>query len=132
MSVITTLSTKRKTAGSTREASEFDGLWMNPGVLVPSDVEGEEPSFLRLPRGIAISDLKPTKIYESMSPDFAAKAAIMNTVISEIQNAAKTLGEGESMPITMELVLYRRQEESNVVADKETNDSVRQALFGTK
>lgn len=130
MSVITSLSTRRAsgTAG-TREASEFDGLWINAGVNMPTG-DGDETKFVRLPRGIAVSDLKQRKVYETMDPDFAAEVAIMNTVIAEIQAAALDLAEGESKEISMDLRLYRRQEEAEVIANKDDTASVREALFG--
>jgi len=146
MAVIT--STTRKPAKSEYAPSEFDGLWINAGVLVPCEAsdtgallqEPEEGSdkdakpsyakFVRMPRGIAVSDLKPRKIYDSMDPSFAAEASVMNSVITEIQNAATNLEEGEAIPINLELQLYRRQEETDVVPDAQTNKSVHKALFG--
>lgn len=130
MSVITKLSTQAKkpaNGAAAREPSEFDGLWINAGVMVSN---GETEEFVRLPRGIAISDLQPRKIYDSMDPKFAADSQIMNQVIAEIQKRASGLAEGESMPINLELRLYRKQEEANVEPDQEINDSLVKSLFG--
>jgi hypothetical protein len=108
--------------------SEFEGLWLNVGVITP-DEEGND-KFLRLPRGVAISDLKTRKIYESMDAGFAAETRLINTVIEEIQNKACELEEGESIPINLSLVLYRKQEEANVKADPKLNKTIHETLFG--
>ena len=126
------INAKRQAANTTTETSEFDGFWINCGVYM-----GEEDAakFVRLPRGIAVSDLKPRKIYETMDPEFAAQVEMMNEMILAIQEACltanngKPLTEGQSIPIQLSAVLYRRQEEAEVVRDKEVSTSVRKALF---
>lgn len=127
MSVITANSTKTRTANNTREASEFDGLWINAGVLVG---EGDDVKFVRLPRGIAVSDLKTKAVYASMDPDYASEVTMMNELIGLIQKKAASLAEGEDAPINLELRLYRKQEEADVVATKEVTSNLSAALFG--
>lgn len=127
MSVVTAISKRSSTVAATREKDEFDGLWINPGLHFGDE---KDAKWVRLPRGIAVSDLKPRKIYESMDPEFAAEAAMMNQVIAQIQQKALTLAEGESMPINLELRLYRRQEEADVTTDKATEADLSKALFG--
>lgn len=123
----------RKTAAATTEASEFDGFWINVGVFVG---EGDDAKFVRLPRGIAVSDLKARKVYETMDPEFAAQVEVMNEMILAIQEACltggdkgKPLAEGQSIPINVSAMLYRRQEEAEVVRDKEVSTNIRNALF---
>ena len=130
MAVISVNSATR-TRGSAIETDEFEGLWINVGVLQASNEEGEEPNFVRLPRGVAISDLKPRKIYDNMDPHFAGQANLMNQLITAIQDKASTLKEGESVPINLEVQLYRRQEESKVSETPAANEELAQALFAT-
>lgn len=132
MSVVTTVSKKATTArgasAAVQETNEFDGFWLNLGVQMGT--EGEETTFVRLPRGVAVSDLKPRKIYESMDPDFAAQASLMNRLITIIQSKCAGMAEGDSIPINLEVVLYRRQEESEVAPAKEETADLEKALFG--
>ena len=109
---------------------EYQGLWLNVGIMQVGAEEGDEPSFVRLPRGVAVSDLKSRKIYDNMDPDFAASANLMNQLISEIQKKALTLKEGESIPVNLSVQLYRRQEESVQKADPVANEGLADALFG--
>lgn len=113
---------------SEREPSEFDGIWLNIGITT-KDEESGETNFVRLPRGVAVSDLAPKKIYDSMSPEFAAQVALENKMIAEIQNAARQLAEGESKATAvLDVQLYKRQEESDA---SEINDATPELnLFG--
>lgn len=127
MTVINSLSRKRPAPATTeREASEFDGFWLNAGVRQGT---AEDSKFVRLPRGIAVSDLKPRKVYENMDPDFAAEVNLMNQIIAIIQKKCAGLNEGDSVPINLEVVLYRRQEEAEVAPDPVANTDLENALF---
>lgn len=116
-----------------REVSEFDGFWINAGIYMGDDPETAK--FNRLPRGIAVSDLKLRKLYETMDPEFAAMVEMGNEMILAIQeacltgNGGKPLAEGQSIPINLSTVIYRRQEEAEIVRDKEVTSNVRAALF---
>ena len=122
---------RRSSAIESREESEFDGLWVNVGVIMAGDAEdGSEDTFVRLPRGIAISDLKETKIYETTNPEFAAQANLGNQLIQMIQSKASKLAEGESTRIKLECRLYRRQDEANITPTPEANHDLEAALFG--
>ena len=130
MTIITAISSKAKGKNSTagvREPSEFDGLWINAGLNVGTE---EEHKFARLPRGIAVSDLVTRKVYESMDPDFVAEVTTVNQMIAQIQAKALTLAEGESVPLNLELRLYRRLEEAEVTVDKATDENLYKILFG--
>ena len=122
----------RSTTAAAPEVSEFDGFWINCGVFMGED---DDAKFVRLPRGIAVSDLKARKIYETMDPEFAAQVELMNEMILAIQEAClqgndgKPLAEGQSIPINVSAMLYRRQEEAEVVRDKEVSSNIRKALF---
>jgi len=136
MSIVSKASKAISTTAARRnnesENDEFAGFWINAGVYM-----GTDEKFVRLPRGIAVSDLKVRKIYETMDPEFAAQVETMNEVILAIQEACltanngKPLAEGESIPVELSLRLYRRQEEAEVQRDAETASSVRKALFPT-
>ena len=133
MSIVSKASKAVTKPAAAFEASEFDGFWINAGVYMGDE---EDSKFVRLPRGIAVSDLKVRKVYETMDPDFAAQVNTMNEVILAIQEAClnageagKPLAEGQSIPIQLSCVLYRRQEEAEVVQDTEIKTSVRKALF---
>lgn len=121
-------------ANTQAEVSEFDGFWINNGVYMG---EGPDAKHVRLPRGIAVSDLKLRKVYDTMDPEFAAQVEMMNEMILAIQEAClqgnngKPLAEGQSIPINLSAVLYRRQEEAEVQVDTETKAAVRKALFST-
>jgi len=129
MSVIS-VPANRSRASLIADNDEFQGLWINVGVLQAAAEEGAAPNFVRLPRGVAVSDLKPRKIYDNMDPEFAASANLMNQLIAEIQKRALTLKEGESLPINLEVQLYRRQEESAVSETPAENADLAAALFG--
>ena len=93
-----------------REPSEFDGLWLNPGV----NIQGEDGTakFVRLSRGIAVSDLKIKKLYDSMSPEFAAQIKLENEMTQQIWNHCRKLEEGEAVDVPqLSIQLYRRNEE---------------------
>ena len=126
------INAKRQAANTTTETSEFDGYWINVGVFMG---EGEDAKFVRLPRGIAVSDLKQRKVYESMDPEFAAQVELMNEMILAIQEAClttnngKPLNEGQAIPINVSAMLYRRQEEAEIVRDAEVSTNIRKALF---
>lgn len=130
-SVITSRSSRRAPARNAEtETSEYDGLWINVGVSMGNGEEDADATFVRLPRGIAVSDLQPRKIYNTMDPDYAAQSNLMNQLISTIQAKALTLDEGESCPINLEVVLYRRQEEADVAPAAQSNADLEKALFG--
>ncbi len=131
MSIVTTVSkatARRAAPAAVAETNEFDGFWLNLGVQMGT--EGEETAFVRLPRGVAVSDLKPRKVYESMDPDYAAQTSLVNRLISIIQSKCAGMVEGQSIPINLEVVLYRRQEESEVAPAKEETADLEKALFG--
>lgn len=111
------------------EVSEYEGLWINIGVLQAGAKKDDAPTFVRLPRGVAVSDLKPRKIYDNMDPEFAGQAHLMNQLIAEIQKKALTLKEGESININLEAQLYRRQEESKISETPAENDDLADSLF---
>jgi len=121
---------KSNVAGSanTRTPSEYDGLWINVGVSM-GDTE-EDSTFVRLPRGIAVSDLKPRKVYDNMDPDFAAQVNLMNQLVMIIQKKCLELNEGEAVPIQLEAQLYRRKEEVAAQPTPKANDDLASALFG--
>lgn len=126
------LAAARGRAAATPETSEFDGFWLNLGVYTGEEANAK---FVRLPRGVAVSDLKLRKVYDTMDPDFAAQVEMMNEMILAIQEAClnandgKPLAEGQSIPVNLSAVLYRRQEEAEVVRDKEVASNIRTALF---
>lgn len=120
---------KPRRGATIQETDEFVGLWINVGVNLAGVSEGDEPVFVRLPRGVAVSDLKPRRIYDNMDEDFAAQANLMNQLILEIQKKALTLDEGQSVPINLEVMLYRRQEESAESASPEANADLAKSLF---
>lgn len=128
MSVINSASTARtSTASAARTPSEYDGYWLNLGI----DMGTEEAStFVRLPRGIAVSDLKTRPVYENMDPVFAAQVIMMNKMIAAIQSKCKSLEEGDSLPVNMNAVLYRKQEAVAELALTEDSSDVEAALFG--
>lgn len=100
-----TASTSRKAEA---EKDEFDGLWLNFGV-VQEDEEGNE-HFVRMPRGVAVSDLKEHKIYASTNEDWKAEATLVNQIINLIRSQAAKLEEGEAKMTKLSVQLYRRQE----------------------
>ncbi len=129
------------TGGQTlQEESEFAGLWVNVGVdQVAADAEKdpetgeyrkEDVTFARLPRGIAVSDLKEHKLYASSNPEWAAEAQLVNSIINLIRERGLELEEGESIPINLSCRIYRRQEQVEQVADRKTTSSIESQLFG--
>lgn len=128
----------RATVAATRstqtEESEYEGFWINIGVYTGEEADAK---FVRLPRNIAVGDLKPKKLYENMDADYAAQVEMMNEVITAIKEACltggpngKPMAEGQMIPIQLSAVLYRRQEEAEVPRDATVAKSVRSALFG--
>ncbi len=131
MSVISVKSTQRgNRAPILDQNSEYQGLWINIGVsMAPAPGSDATPAFVRLPRGVAVADLQPRKIYDNMDPEFAGQAKLMNQLIVEIQKKALTLEEGGSCPINLEVMLYRRQEESAETEAPMANADLAAALF---
>jgi hypothetical protein len=134
MSIISRTSTARAnpnapTARRERQPSEFDGFYLNAGPCVEAD-EGEDPRFLRLNRGIALSDLVMGKIYPNMSEEFASDTAILNDVIESLQERAREMEDGESVVVNLELRLYKTQKEAEVTKDPEAKKAMRKNLFG--
>ena len=104
---------KTRKAANESEKSEFDGLWINVGV-VTSDEDGTDQKFNRLPRGIAVADLELNKVYASTherNPEWAEEANVVNALITKIREVAMTLEEGEAKPVQLNVQLYRRQEQ---------------------
>lgn len=126
--------TTNRNNGTNREPSPYDGLWINFGPSsIQKDEEGNEVEvFHRLPRGVAVSDLQPHRIYATTKPDWAKEAALVNAVIEAIQAKGLTLEEGESVPLKLDVVLYRRQEalEGAPAQAEVDSDAVADQLFG--
>lgn len=132
------LATKR-TSQTNRSAAqadedEFAGLWINVGITTQNEGDDGEESvkFNRLPRGIAVSDLVPHRIYANSherNPEWAEEAQIVNAVITKIREKSAELAEGESMPLNFSVQLYRRQEQVESVAAPEVSVDLDQ-LFG--
>lgn len=128
MTVITSISKNARRNTSTQESDEYEGLWLNPGIFVGDE---ENQKFVRFNRGVAVSDLKVRKLYESMDPDFAAEQALLNQRIERIQAKALTLGEGEMVVVNIPMVLYRRQEEADVAPTPKADiKAIDDELFG--
>jgi hypothetical protein len=128
MTVVTSVSKNARDKKAAVETNEFEGLWMNPGIFVGDE---ENPKFVRFNRGIAISDLKTRKLYESMDPDFAAEQLLLNDRVEAIRARALTLEEGEHVVINIPMVLYRRQEEADVApTPKAAKEDIDKELFG--
>ncbi len=133
MSVISSnaRTTTRSNVRNIRDAEtndEFEGIWLNFGVEMIGE-DDEESTFVRLPRGVAVSDLKTRKVYDSMDPAFAAQVNLMNQIIELVQAKGLELGEGESVPINLSAQLYRRQEEAEA-APTTDNKALADSLFG--
>jgi hypothetical protein len=128
MSVITSIASKSRRATAPVEADQYEGLWLNPGIFVGTP---EDKKFIRFNRGVAISDLKVRKLYESMDPDFAAEQSLLNQRIERIQAKALTLAEGEMCVVNIPMVLYRRQEEADVAPTPKSDiKAIDDELFG--
>lgn len=106
-----TVKTKRpiQTRSAAADEDEFAGLWINVGIETEAGDEGET-KFNRLPRGIAVSDLKDHKVYASTNPEWAYEANLVNQVMAHIRNKGLTLAEGEAVMLNLSVQLYRRQE----------------------
>jgi hypothetical protein len=128
MTVVTSLSRRAAAAPTTRVIDEYEGIWINPGIFVGTE---EDKKHVRFNRGIALSDLKPRKLYESMDPDFAAEQQLLNERLERIQARALKLEEGEFIVINLPLVLYRKQEEASVAPVKKADAAaIDDELFG--
>lgn len=120
---------KARNASSTRQESEYDGLWINVGVHSKDEETGEE-NFVRLPRGIAVADLVDHKVYANTNEDWAAEATLANTIMNLLREEGMKLGEGEAMPVNLSVQLYRRQEAVEQVAPAADTSDVKAKLFG--
>lgn len=131
------LTTQRKSQTSTAakaDEDEYAGLWINVGIATtPEDATDEnDVKFNRLPRGIAVSDLVPHRVYANSAqrnPEWAEEAVLVNALIEKIREAGATLAEGEAMPLNFSVQLYRRQEQVESVAPAEVNVDL-DSLFG--
>jgi len=135
-----TLQTKKNTNSNNRteDNDEFAGLWINVGVQTPVDgaekgedgeYDQDDLKFVRIPRGIAISDMKNHRIYNSTNSDWAAEAALINSVMDAIREKAIVLEEGEAVPINLSVQLYRRQEQVESAAPSQPDKDVSAQLF---
>lgn len=130
------MNTARKTATATRqerEPSEFDGIWINVGLTI--DVENEETGeieqkFVRLPRGIAVSDLVDHRIFGNSNPEWAEEAALINSAMEALREAGTDLGEGEAVPVKMAVQLYRKQETVEAAPKSVDAKAMKANLFG--
>lgn len=131
------LATKR-TAQTTNRATnadedEYAGLWINVGVVTEVEGEGETSAkFNRLPRGIAVSDLVPHRLYANSherNPEWAEEAVLVNAIIDKIREAGLKLKEGEAIPLNFSVQLYRRQEQVASVNAPEISVDL-DSLFG--
>ena len=123
--------TSTSSGASTREESEFDGLWINVGVT--SAIEGAEDGetkFIRLPRGIAVSDLADHKVYANTNPDWAAEATLANGIMDVIRQAGLELEEGESIPLQLHVQLYKRQEQVEQAPASADTADLRASIIG--
>lgn len=130
---LATKRTAQTTNRVTQDEDEYAGLWINVGITTEVEGEGEDSmKFNRLPRGIAVSDLVPHRIYANSherNPDWAEEATLVNALIEKIREAGSKLGEGESMPLNFSVQLYRRQEQIESVKAPEVNVDL-DSLFG--
>ncbi|WHM52914.1 RNA polymerase RNAP1 subunit A [Sulfitobacter phage vB_SupP_AX] len=128
-----TIATKRAAttnSNTTRDEDEFAGLWINVGVETQAEGDdSEETKFNRLPRGIAVSDLKDHKVYASTNPDWAAEANLVNQIMAMVRAKGLELAEGEAVPINLSVQLYRRQEQVEQAATAVDSD-LEAKLFG--
>ena len=113
------------------ETEKYRKFWVNIGAYTEdeeNDPEGE--SFIRLPRGVAVSDLIPHKIYEKSDPEWAAQAKKINAIIDLIRESCENLKEGESVPLSIHARVYRAQEELETnPSDDVDMDNLRDQLF---
>lgn len=129
MAITVTPRTRNTRAAATvQDEDEYAGLWINVGVETAESEEGET-HFNRLPRGIAISDLKDHKIYASTNPEWGEEAQLVNSIMDMIREKGLTLAEGESMPINLSVQLYRRQEQVEQVASRQVSADLESKLF---
>ena len=111
------------------EESPYDGIWLNIGI-VTEDEDGNQ-KFNRLPRGIAVADLVPHKIYASTNPEWAEEAKAVNSLISILQKAGLKLEEGEARPLNLSVQIYRRQEQVEAVeATSVSEEDMEAAILG--
>lgn len=109
------------------EESEFQGFWLNVGVMTDTG------NFARLNRGIAVDDLMTRRVYESTDPGYAAEVSLTNQIVNAIKKRAtkKKLGEGEHIVLkNLTVVLYRRQEGTEMDDDSQQAADIEAMLFG--
>lgn len=132
---LATKRTNQTTRATQADEDEYAGLWINVGIATAVEgEEGEEEAvkFNRLPRGIAVSDLVPHRIYANSAqrnPEWTEEAVLVNALIEKIREAGSKLGEGESMPLNFSVQLYRRQEQVESVTAPEVDVDL-DSLFG--
>ncbi|ANJ20665.1 hypothetical protein RDp07_gp05 [Roseobacter phage RD-1410Ws-07] len=124
---IKTNKTNKTNAAS--DEDEFAGLWINFGPEIEVGDEGET-KLARLPRGVAVSDLKDHKIYASTNPEWAEEAKTVNAVMAMIRKKGLSLEEGESVNLNLTVQLYRRQEQVEQVVSDVNEADLEAQLFG--
>lgn len=131
------LATKRSNQNNSTkpDEDEFAGLWINVGVTTAtegSEDDDESVKFNRLPRGIAVSDLTPHRIYSTTrerNPEWAEEAVLVNALIDKIREVGSKLKEGEAIPMQFSVQLYRAQEQVESVETPEVDIDLN-SLFG--
>lgn len=123
-----------KPATNNDELAEFKGVYINVGPSTETKNEDGETvtEFVRIPLGIELSRIKPYSVYANTDPAWAKKAVLVNKIIAALQNKARTLSEGESVNVSLDVCLYRRQEEAEPAsANLEVDEDALEAqLFG--
>lgn len=124
--------TRTASARTEREPTPYDNLWLNLGVHTEAPTEDNKNAtkFVRLPRGVAVSDLEPKKVYANMSDEFASEVTLTNQIINIIRDKGLSLKPGESADIALEVQIYARQEDIEAAPVADT-DALAAQLFGT-
>ena len=126
---IATRKSQTNRSAATADEDEFAGLWINVGVETAASEDDADTKFNRLPRGIAVSDLKEHRVYANTNPDWAQEATMVNALISKIREVGSKLEEGEAIPLNFSVQLYRRQEQVEAVGTPDVDVDL-DKLFG--
>ena len=121
--------TQKSTASDAPAKSEF---WLNVGYVVSVETDnGAEDSFVSLPFGIPLDNLKPYEI-NSSSDTFAFLRMAQNNLIEAVLEAAYELDPGESRVISAGdqlAVELRRIKDARTDLKKSDNPFLRKLSF---
>lgn len=92
-----------------KAAKQKSNYWANIGITIGAAEDGTGGTFVSLPQGIPLDDMKAVEI-KGNNEDWIQLAQTKNELLALLQKAAANLKPGERITVPLEVELYRRAE----------------------